>query len=343
MQGNLEHFEKEAASLREQIKKNRDASTDTSLSKSSGDAPAVSPVMKLRRTLKGHLAKIYAMQWSKDAPTLASASQDGKLIVWNAVTCLKMNAINLPSNWVMTCAFSPTGESVASGGLDNICSVWSVRGQNPTKVTRELSGHDGFLSCCRFIDNGHIVTSSGDHTCALWDIEQATQTTQFKGHSQDVMFVSLNQDKSLIASASIDKTVMVWDIRSGKSTHMFDNHEKDVNIVEFFPNNTTFASGSDDTTIRLFDIRAWAQINQYNLDNNTNGLCPTSLAFSHSGRLLFSSYTDNFFIIYDTLKSEKKAEVKAHEKRISSLGVSGDGNALCTASWDTTLKVWTHT
>jgi len=79
--------------------------------------------LRLRRTLKGHLAKIYAMQWSQDAPTLASASQDGKLIVWNAVTTLKMNALSLPSNWVMTCGMSPSGEFVASGGLDNICSV----------------------------------------------------------------------------------------------------------------------------------------------------------------------------------------------------------------------------
>jgi len=341
MQGALDSLEQEAASLREQIKKNREAATNSTLAKSCGDAPAVSISLKLRRTLKGHLAKIYAMQWSQDAPTLASASQDGKLIVWNAVTCLKMNAINLPSNWVMTCAYSPSGEYVASGGLDNICSVWNIRGQNPTKVTRELSGHDGFLSCCRFIDNRSIVTSSGDHTCSLWDIDAATQTTQFKGHTQDVMFLSLNHEKKLFASGSIDKTIRVWDIRSGKSTHVFDNHEKDVNLVQFFPNDTTFASGSDDTSIRLFDIRAWAQINQYNLENNTTQLVPTSIAFSQSGRFLFSSYTDNFIAIWDTLKAEKKAEIKAHEKRVTSLGVSGDGHALCSASWDTVLKIWT--
>ena len=40
----------------------------------------------------------------------------GKLIVWNAATENKINAIPLRSSWVMTCAFEPTqGELVACG------------------------------------------------------------------------------------------------------------------------------------------------------------------------------------------------------------------------------------
>ena len=36
--------------------------------------------MRTRRTLRGHLAKIYAMHWATDSRNLVSASQDGKLI-----------------------------------------------------------------------------------------------------------------------------------------------------------------------------------------------------------------------------------------------------------------------
>jgi guanine nucleotide-binding protein G(I)/G(S)/G(T) subunit beta-1 len=31
-----------------------------------------------------------------------------------------------------------------------------------------------------------------------------------------------------------------------------------------------------------------------------------------------------------------------HSNRVSCLGVSSDGNALCTGSWDSTLKVWAY-
>ena len=62
---------------------------------------------------------------------LVSASQDGKLIVWNAATENKINAIPLRSSWVMTCAFEPTkGELVACGGLDNLCSIYKINTAN---------------------------------------------------------------------------------------------------------------------------------------------------------------------------------------------------------------------
>ena len=38
--------------------------------------------MRVRRTLRGHLAKIYALHWATDNRHLVSASQDGKLIIW---------------------------------------------------------------------------------------------------------------------------------------------------------------------------------------------------------------------------------------------------------------------
>lgn len=114
---------------------------------------------------------------------LVSASQDGKLIVWDGYTTNKVHAIPLRSSWVMTCAYAPSGSYVACGGLDNICSVstqlctselWVTRvflqvynlktRDGNVRVSRELPGHTGYLSCCRFLDDNRIVTSSGDMT-----------------------------------------------------------------------------------------------------------------------------------------------------------------------------------
>lgn len=128
-------------SMKDQIKKLRDA-------KATGGAPledkGVPPISKLqiknRRVLKGHFAKIYAMHWSEGAASkqnLVSASQDGKLIVWNALTTNKVHAIPLRSSWVMTCGFAPGGQKVACGGLDNICSIYNLQSkEQPIKVLR---------------------------------------------------------------------------------------------------------------------------------------------------------------------------------------------------------------
>ncbi|WVO12662.1 hypothetical protein L204_100267 [Cryptococcus depauperatus] len=266
--------------------------------------------LKVRRTLKGHLAKVYALHWAADKRHIVSASQDGKLIVWDAYTTNKVHAIPLRSSWVMTCAYSPSGNFVACGGLDNICSVYSLRGAAPggpsgqAKVARELSAHTGYLSCCRFLNDRQILTSSGDMSCMLWDIEQGSRVMEFNDHSGDVM----RQVVNLLVCTDIS-----------------------------FPNGDAFATGSDDASCKLFDLRADRELNHYSHDNILCGI--TSVAFSLSGRVLFAGYDDYNCNVWDTLKGERIGVLAGHDNRISCLGVSGDGMALATGSWDSLLKV----
>lgn len=101
----------------------------------------------------------------------------------------------------MTCAYAPSGSFVACGGLDNICSIYSLKTrEGNVRVSRELPGHTGYLSCCRFLDDNQIVTSSGDMSCALWDIETGQQVASFLGHTGDVMSLSLSPDMRTFVS-----------------------------------------------------------------------------------------------------------------------------------------------
>ncbi|KAG8950331.1 guanine nucleotide-binding protein subunit beta 1 [Tulasnella sp. 424] len=275
---------------------------------------------------------------------LVSASQDGKLIVWDAYTTNKVHAIPLRSSWVMTCAYAPSGNLVACGGLDNICSVYNLRQKDAAspagqvKGAKELSAHSGYLSCCRFLSDRQIVTSSGDMTCMLWDIEAGVRITEFSDHTGDVMSLSLGPNQNVFVSGACDATAKLWDIRSGKATQTFVGHESDINAVQFFPNGDAFATGSDDASCRLFDIRADRELNAYMNDSILCGI--TSVAFSISGRLLFGGYDDWTCNVWDTLKGERVGVLTGHENRISCLGVSSDGMALCTGSWDSSLKIW---
>lgn len=186
-----------------------------------------------RRTLKGHLSKIYAMHWSADSHHLVSASQDGKLIVWDGMSTNKIHAIPLRSSWVMTCAYSPSGVFVACGGLDNMCTIYNLRARDvPVKSYRELTGHTGYVSCCRFVDDTQVLTSSGDMTCVLWDVESGSKVTEFADHSGDVMCVAVSPDKNTFISGSCDATAKYWDIRSGKCVQTFQGHESDINSVQ---------------------------------------------------------------------------------------------------------------
>jgi len=146
---------------------------------------------KLRRVLKGHSGKVSSMQWSEEKTnsTLASAALDGKILVWDGVTTNKLKVIPLKSNWVMACGYTSQHSLIASGGLENVVSVYDIR-SHPIRLIRELVGHDGFITSCKFIDNTHLLTSSGDYACALWDITTGQMVRSFSGvdgHSSEVM------------------------------------------------------------------------------------------------------------------------------------------------------------
>ena len=140
------------------------------------------PILKIRRQLKGHFGKVYALEWAGNGTDLVSASQDGKLIVWNGMQNVKLQAIPLRSSWVMTCSYEQTqGGMVACGGLDNLCTIYQLNKEPVvTRSHRELTQHDGYLSSCKFVDSNSILTASGDSNCILWDIELGQAKITFR-------------------------------------------------------------------------------------------------------------------------------------------------------------------
>ncbi|XP_042886421.1 guanine nucleotide-binding protein G(I)/G(S)/G(T) subunit beta-1-like [Penaeus japonicus] len=139
---------------------------DTGLSSACGDvgeAPKMRAVCK--RMCKGHINKVNSVHFSGDSRHLVSGSLDGKLIIWDIFTGNKTQIIPLRSAWVMSVAFSPSGNLVASGGMDNQCTVHDINDRDSTgvaKIAREMLGYEGFLSSMRFIDDNNLITGSGD-------------------------------------------------------------------------------------------------------------------------------------------------------------------------------------
>jgi len=342
----IEGLKNEVKGLREKLKSARDQSNDGSLTKFAGELPAPIPVgdkHKMKRTLKGHLAKIYAAAWSQqDNVHLVSASQDGKLLVWDALTTNKTHAIHLRSNWVMACDYSPESGWVAAGGLDNTVSIYSLKPEpnreGPIKATRELQSHQGYLSCCRFTSETQIISGSGDWSLIYWDITQGTKIQTFHEHENDVMCMQLNGNKSGFVSGGCDSTAKIWDISSGKCVQSFTFADVDVNACAYFPSYQAIAAGSEEGSSRLFDLRADREMQAYSNDVRSG---VTSVAFSSSGRYLFSGCDDNTVQVFDTLNGKKLWTLDGgHEQRVACLSVNYDGTALCTGSWDNLLKIW---
>jgi len=271
-----------------------------------------------------------------------TAAQDGKLLVYDAYTGCKTHRVDLENRWVMSAAYSPQPGIVASGGLDNAVSLYLLNDDNGTgALKRQMNGHDGYVSCIKFIDATKLVSASGDETVAYWDVDRGTVITQFAGHRGNVNFVAVSPDGKLAVSGACDKTAKVWDLRDGsKPVRTFLSHKSDVNGTCFFPGGNAFATASEDGSGRLFDLRVAQAINTFGEAPETDAIPATSVAFSASGRLVFLGYEDGQILVWDAFSARQVATLKGHAERASALGVSKDGIALASAGWDKKVNIW---
>ncbi|CCD24966.1 G protein subunit beta NDAI_0E01500 [Naumovozyma dairenensis CBS 421] len=352
--------------------------------------PLIKPHINLKPTLtlRGHNNKISQFKWSLNSKSILSSSQDGFMLIWDSATGLKQNAIPLDSQWVLSCAISPSGKLVASGGLNNNCTIYRVSKENRVQqnVVSIFKGHTCYISDIEFWDNSHVITSSGDMTCALWNIPKAKRLREYSDHLGDVLALAMpsrqgatetdgeSNDSSIFASCGSDGYTYIWDTRSPSAVQKFFVSDSDVTSIKFFKDGNSIITGSDDGIINMFDLRSDCSIASYSLQQGmqkelkhptytsatmeyskyspqspfANSITSSyldnqgvvSLDFSGSGRLMYACYTDIGCVIWDLLKGEIVGKLDGHSDRISGVETSPDGLAVCTASWDSTMKIW---
>ena len=265
-----------------------------------GSIGGVKPCDKLgiknRRVLKGHFAKIYAMHWCDNegdvGKQLVSASQDGKLIVWNAQSTNKVHAIPLRSSWVMTCAFSPTGKKVACGGLDNVCSIYNLESkESPIKVREGSHARVRRLSPTLFYSASPARLYSEPRVrvricpCSarlVIHTQVQRELAAHTGYLSCARFIGADGNKILTSSG--DMTCMLWDCETGANESTYSDHNGDVMSIAPSPlSSRVFVSGACDALAKVWDLKmdgSCRTFNGHESDINAVSFFGDGMAFS---------------------------------------------------------------
>ena len=129
IQNKIEAARQESKQLHAQINKAKHKIQDASLFQMANKVTSLTKNkinLKPNIVLKGHNNKISDFRWSRDSKRILSASQDGFMLIWDSASGLKQNAIPLDSQWVLSCAISPSSTLVASAGLNNNCTIYTI-------------------------------------------------------------------------------------------------------------------------------------------------------------------------------------------------------------------------
>jgi hypothetical protein len=113
------------------------------------------------------------------------------------------------TGFVLSVAFSPDGERIASGSWDRMVKVWD---SSTGMELLPLNGHIGDVLSVAFSPDGkRIVTGSGDNTVKVWDSSMGMELLPLKGHTGDILSVAFSPDGKRIVSGSADNMVKVWE------------------------------------------------------------------------------------------------------------------------------------
>jgi WD40 repeat protein/serine/threonine protein kinase len=283
------------------------------------------------RNLQNQTAAIVSIAFNSDGHTLASASLDNTVQLWDVVAGKPLNSF---SDRVDSVAFSPDGRTVAAGDTDKNVRLWDVA---TSQVIATMGGHTDQVLCVAFSPDGHrLASGSMDKTVRVWDAAADRTIHTLQGHTDAVRAVAFSPDSLTLASASADNTVRLWDVNTGKLLRTLQGHTRAVNSVAFSPDGRTLASASDDASIKLWDVASGK--NSRTLQGHTDAV--HSVAFDPQGRRLVSGGADMTVRIWDVSIGSLLNTLQGHTAAVESVAFSADGNTVASGSDDRTIKLW---
>ena len=278
--------------------------------------------VRLWNTRTTHLQNTYpkfnvsSVCFSLDGTTLAIASMHGKVGNQGNVslqvtsTGQNLNTFTEDKGWIKSVCFSPSGNIIAYGIVNNR-SVWAD--------TRDQ--HDQYISVIlRSIKTGQILKT----------LAYSTDSTDSWTNS-----VCFSPDGTTLASGGHDNNVHLWDATTGAHKAALRGHKSFIESVIFSPDGTLLASGSMDKTIRLWD----AATGQH-LKTLITGYGYSDVCFSPDGQMIASSGDSGKVLLWSTTTGQLLETLVGHTSYVTNVCFSADGSTLASGSSDGTVLLW---
>jgi serine/threonine protein kinase len=283
------------------------------------------------QTLESQADAVFAVAFAPNGLTLASASHDNTIQLWDAATGKPTRSIQ---DGIDSLAYSPDGRTLAAGMWDDTIKMWDA---SNGQVLGTMQGHTDHVPAVAFSPDGKTLASgSWDKTIRLWDVASGQVVHTLHGHTDRVLALAFSPDGHTLASGSADTSVKLWDAATGSLSRTIQVGTHAVNAVAFSPDGRLLASGSDDQSVREWDASNGTQIHGL----FGHGAPVRAVAFSPDGHILASGSSDKTIRLWDVASGEELRTLTGHSAAVLSVAFAPFGHTLASGSADKTVRLW---
>jgi len=285
-----------------------------------------------------HVEAVLNISFAPDGSVVASASDDGRVLIWEAATGI---ARALPGRTlaVFAVAFAPDGKTIAANCWDGKKGFVELRDYPSGEVRATFGDRKRQGWAIGYSPNGSLLAVDGDHL-QIWDVatSQRLRTLRTGG-----MSLSFAPDGKTLATGAIQLT----DVETGKEVRALDGKPGGVYSVAFSPDGKSLATVANDLfadkritngpppgIVKVWDVATGLVQSEFKGTYEVR-----SVAFSPDGRTLAVGQQDGNILYWDTTARRIREIVRATRPGINALAYSPDGKILAAGCQDGTVKM----
>jgi WD40 repeat protein/serine/threonine protein kinase len=202
-------------------------------------------------TLELHRRGINALAFDPTGQHLASASEDGEVVLWDALTGQPLRRLRGGHTmWVNSLAFRADGKLLLTGSQDKTARVWDVESGRPLQVLGAFERH---VAAAVFLPDGErAIVSTGDRRVRVIDLATLSVQHELSGFQGIVEEFQLSADGARLLLRS-DRETQVWDPRGTFAEPVY--RRKDAcDAIALRPDGQAYVSGLSSGLLQYWDM-----------------------------------------------------------------------------------------